>query len=366
MLMPSEKVSLLIGGHSHSNWESYSIDSNLMTPADAWQVSLGFTRQPIPDSVRPGAPVQVQVGGQTVLSGLIDDVELTVSRQEHSLRLSGRDGAAVLVDCSAPIFVSRQVDLAEVVNKLVKPLGITKVRIDGKGTFEKVNVEPGETAWDVLSHAAEANGLWPWFEPDGTLVIGGANPASPIVADLIMTYSGQGNNLLSLGRSESIANRYSEITVLGQSHGTEINDGKHAILGKATDPSLSAYRPHIIIDSESDSQQIALHRARKLLSDGKLEGYTLNAQVVGHRITDGGALWTPGQRIHVKSEPHGIDDVFLLMGRTFKLDRGNGTTTDLLLKEDGVWTLDAHPHKQKHKKAKTADGKVLEIVDVTQ
>lgn len=364
--MSADNVSLLIGGNSHSNWESYSIDSNLMTPADAWQVSLGFTRQPIPFSVRPGAPVQVQVGGATVLTGLVDDVELTVAKGEHSLHLSGRDGAAVLVDCSAPIFVSRQVDLAEVVNKIVKPLGITKVRIEGSGKFEKVNAEPGETAWDILSHAAEANGLWPWFDPDGTLVVGGANPATPIVADLIMTYSGKGNNLKSLSRSESIANRYSEITVLGQSHGTETNDGNNAILGKATDAGMTAYRPHIIIDSEADSQKTALQRARKLLADGRLEGYTLNAQVRGHRIKSGGELWTPGQRIRVTSEPHGIDDVFLLMGRTFKRDRSNGTTTDLLLKEDGVWTLDAHPHKQKHLKAKTADGKTLEIVSVTQ
>jgi prophage tail gpP-like protein len=363
--MPSENVSLLIGGNSHGDWESYSIDSNLQTPADAWQVTLGITQQAIPDSIRPGSPVQVKIGGETVLTGLVDDVELTVSNREHSLRLSGRDGAAVLVDCSAPIFVSRQVDLAEVVNKLVKPLGITKVRIDGNAAFEKVNAEPGETAWDVLSHAAEAAGLWPWFEPDGTLVIGGANPTTPIVADLIMNYSGQGNNLMSLGRSESIANRYSEITVLGQSHGTETNDGKNAILGKATDAGMTTYRPHIIVDSEADSQKVALQRARKLLADGRLDGYTLNAGVAGHRINANGALWTPGQRVHVKSEPHGIDGVFLLMGRTFKRDRANGTTTDLLLKEDGVWTLDAHPHKKKHKKAKTADGQVLEIVDVT-
>jgi prophage tail gpP-like protein len=365
MLMPSENVSLLIGGHSHSDWESYRIDSDLLIPADDWQVSLGINRQPIPASVYEGAPAIVKIGNDTVLSGLIDDIEEPVSKGEHSLSLSGRDYASVLVDCSAPIFVSRQVDLAEVVNKLVKPLGITKVRIDGKGVFEKVNVEPGETAWDVLSHAAEANGLWPWFDPDGTLVIGGADYSSPVVADIIMTYSGKGNNAKLLTRKRSIANRFSEITVLGQSHGTEISDGKNAILGKATDTSLKVYRPRIIIDSESDSQKIALQRARKLLADGRLESYTLTAVVRGHRITPAGKLWTPGQRIRVKSEPHGIDGIFFLMGRSFSRNRTNGITTELRLKEDGVWTLDAHPHKQKHKKAKTADGKVLEIVDVT-
>jgi len=364
--MPADNVSLLIGGNSHSNWENYRIDSDLLIPADDWQVSLGISRQPLPDSVYEGAPAIVKIGNDTVLSGLIDDIEEPVSKTEHSLSLSGRDFASVLVDCSAPIFVSRQIDLAEVVNKLVKPLGITKVRIDGKETFEKINVEPGEAAWDVLQHAAEANGLWPWFDPDGTLVVGGADYSSPVVANLIMTYSGKGNNVKKLTRKRNIANRFSEITVLGQSHGTEVSDGNNAILGKATDSSIRVYRPRIIIDSESDSRDIALRRARKLLADGRLEGYTLTAIVKDHRITPDGTLWTPGQRVHIKSEPHGIDDVYFLMGRSFSRDRTNGTITELRFKEDGVWTLDAHPHKLKHKKAKTADGKVLEIVDVTQ
>lgn len=366
--MPVDKVTLLIGGKSHSNWQSYSIDSNLLTPADAWAVSMGIKRQPVPDSIQPGAPVQVQLGGTTVLSGLIDDVELLVSRSEHTLNLSGRDYAAMLVDCSAPIFVTRKVSLPDVVAKLVKPLGITKVRIDGEktGIFEKVNVEPGETAWDVLQHAAEANGLFPWFDPDGTLVIGGAITTGPIVAELILNYAGKGNNVLSLSLSENIANRYSEITVLGQSHGTESVDGQSGILGKATDSSMSVYRPRIIIDSESDSQQVALQRARKLLADSRLQGFTLTAQVVGHRVSNDGAVWTPGQRIKVTSEPHGIDGVFLLMGRTFRRDRANGTTTDLQLKEDGVWTLDAHPHTKPKKKVRDAKGKEFEVVDVMQ
>lgn len=363
--MPADNVTLLIGGKAHSNWESYSIDSNLLTPADAWQVGISFNRQPLPDNVYEGADVQVQLGGDTVLTGRVDQIDETLSKQEIRLSLSGRDGAAVLVDCSAPIFVSRQVDLAEVVAKIVKPLGINKVRIDGAVKFERVNAEPGESAWDVLQHAAEASGLWPWFEPDGTLVVGGANYDTPIVADLLMNTSGKGNNLQSLMRSRSVANRFSEITVLGQSHGTEINNGENAIMGKATDSSMRVYRPRIMIDSESVTRDIALRRARKQLADGRLDGYTLTGVVRGHRIKAGGALWTPGQRIHVQSDRLGIDAVFFLMGRTFKLDKFNGTTTELQLKEDGVWTLDAHPHAKAHKKVKDSKGRVLEIVDVT-
>ncbi len=47
-------------------------------------------------------------------------------------------------------------------------------------------MEPGDTAWDALVHVAEANGLWPWFDPDGTLVVGGPKYDAPEQATLIL------------------------------------------------------------------------------------------------------------------------------------------------------------------------------------
>ncbi|MCG9093986.1 DNA circularization N-terminal domain-containing protein [Laribacter hongkongensis] len=119
------------------------------------------------------------------------------------------------------------------------------------------------------------------------------------------------------------------------------------------------------IGHDADNAGIARARARKLLSDARLKGLTLDAEVTGHRTSDG-VLWQPGQRIHVISEPHGLDGVYFLMARRFRGGRGVGTTTALTLKEDGVWTLDAHPGKRGRKRLrlKTKDGKELEAIDV--
>lgn len=379
--MPSaaDKVELLIGGrlvdgailggNMHEDWESYEIDSDLLTPADAWHLTLGIasgdrtssTAGGLPADVSAGAPVQVKVGSETVMTGRIDEISHRVDKRSHTLSLSGRDGAAVLVDCSAPIFVARLVSIDEIMTKVVALLGITKKRIDAdtKRLREKINVEPGDTAWDVLSHAAEANGLWPWFDPDGTLVLGGPDYTTPPVADLVLRYDGQNNNVMSLDVRRSIAERYSELTVLGQTHGTETETGKHALHATAHDAEMEAitYRPKIIVDHESDNAAIAKDRARKLIADARLKGLTMMAQVKGHRIVapgqpSDGVLWAPGQRVRVCSEPHGIDDTFFLMGRKFCGGRNGGATTELTLKEDGMWTLDAHPHKRKHRRGK--------------
>lgn len=349
-----ERVTILVGGQAHSEWSTYEIDSDLLTPADAWSVTLGL--QPgnkVPEVTKPGADVEVRVGKDVVMKGKIDDVNHVVARSNPSLFMSGRDAAAVLVDCSAPIFVAKEISLEEVIAKVVRPLGITAVRIDADTTqrAEKINVDPGASAWDVLRSSAEANGLWPWFEPDGTLVVGGPDYKAEPVADLILRNNGEGNNVLSLSHSRSIAARYSEVTVLGQTHGTASDVGKHNVKAVAKDGDVSFYRPKIEVDGDVENVAAAHSRARKYVADSRLNGTTLKADVKGHR-TSSGALWQPGQRVRVISEPHDIDAVYFLMARKFSGGRGKQTLTSLTLKEDGVWVLDARKRKARRKKGR--------------
>jgi prophage tail gpP-like protein len=357
-----ETVELLIGGMAHGDWESYDVDSDLLIPADAWHVTLGATAEPLPTNVRPGAPFELRVGGELVMTGHVDAIDHVVEKRGHRYSLSGRDRAAVLVDCSAPVFAVKMATLADVTTKIVRELGIHKIDIRAGANKkarlrEKVNVDPGATAWQVLSDAAEANGLWPWFEPNGTLVVGGPDYEAPEVATLILRRDGRGNNVMRLERRESIAHRYSQVTVLGQCHGTASEQGKNAVKGFARDDGVNWYRPRIILDPEAETVAIADDRAEKLLADSQIKGFTLLATVVGHRIRcpghpSDGKLWQPGQRVHVVSEPHAIDGSYFLMARKFAGGRNEGRVTHLVLKEDRVWLPTAHPHKRRHRRGR--------------
>lgn len=361
------KAALLLDGKEHADWTSYSIDSDLMIPADAWSFSLGPVVGNLPAMLAEGREAKVKVAGQVVMSGRIDALTHEADRSGRSITINGRDGAAALVDCAAPIFVSKQISLAEIVAKVVRPLGIVKVRIDADATSirEKVNVEPGEAAWDTLQHAAEANGLWPWFAPDGTLVVGRPDYTQPPVATLVMKIDGAENNLVSLAETRDVSQRFSEVTVLGQSHGTASEAGKHNIKTTVKDSGVAWYRPRIVTDHEAGTVAIAQARGRKLIADARLQGYGLVATLNGHAVDATVAkpvLWTPGQRVHLVSEPHGIDATFFVMARRFTGGRAQPTRTMITLKEDGVWQLDAHPHQRKRRRGKNSTpGKIVDL-----
>ena len=391
MSMPNNDVSLIIAGKVHDKWTEYQIDSDFLIPADAWRVSMGIPDGVFPEQVKKGAAVTVKIGDDMVMTGRIDNVKRRIDRNSMSLALNGRDNVAQLVDCAAPIFTAKQLSITEAAAQIVRPLGITNidVRAENLTRFDKVNIEPGERAWDVLTKICNANGLHCWMEPDGTLVIGGADYTTPPVASLVMNFNGDGNNIISIDETDSIQQSYSDLIILAQGHAqgssgrvkketgivtvfsnepetyetSSAQIGRHNIRVAVKDEDIDYYRPQIVVLGDVDSLDQARWRARKMMADARLNGYGLIVQVKGHRTSDD-VLWQPGQRVHVKCEPLGIDDILFIMGREFSNGRTSGKITTLRLKEDGLWTPDAFKSKKRKNTGKGKSNKKLGIVDV--
>lgn len=340
----SDVVRLLIGGHAHEQWESYRIDSDLLTPADDWTMVVSADAgATLPDFVFEGATVSLAIGDDTLLTGLVDTIVEDVEKHASYIELYGRDLGGLLIDCSAPILSLQTATLEQIVAKAVMPLGIKKVEYRAKlaAPRQKVHTEPGQTAWDWLQAACEANQVWPWMAPDGTLVIGAPDYKAAPVADLILRRSGAGNNVERIQRTRSLHNTYSEITVLGQSAG-EGDVGHNTLKGVATDDTVPLYRPRLVVDGNCESVDLANRRAAKLIADSRMHRDQLAVRVQGHRVTTSSGIgqpWAPGMRVHVLSEPHNVDAVYFVMRRTFVRSRTVGASTELHLVPDGSWLL---------------------------
>lgn len=341
--MSGESIRLAVNGCVNTRWTEWSVDSDILVPADAFDLALYATqRNPIPDEVEEGAPCTLHLDGDLVLTGHIDDIDSEVSRGGHSIRINGRDIAAALTDCSAPLLHAAQIGLQDIVERIARPLGVTKSRIAAHALRERVQVEPGQTAWGVIRRVADAAGLWPWMEPDGTLVIDKPDYQRPSVGQLRLRYDGAGNNVSLLRIRRSAATRYSEVTVLGQHASLDPESwttNRTALHGRAVDTrarSKGIHRPYVVVDPTCESQQQADQRAQDLLDEGTRDAFEALAVVPGWRAPDG-TVWAPGRQVEVMSEPHGIDETYFIRGRRLSLSRSRGRQTELRLCAVNAW-----------------------------
>lgn len=348
-----------IDGKSHNNWKSYDIDSDFLIPADAFAFDIGV---PSDSTVLPdysGAEVKVRINDMLVMTGIVDTVQHGISKTNRTYRLNGRDKASVLVDCSAPITNVKGLTVLDAVKKIVEPLGIKQVQLKAENNplLDKVDIDVGETAWNAAMRCANSAGLHLWFEPNGVLIVGGADYSTPPVATLCCMKDGSQNNFEQADLSFDVSNRFSEITFLAQSHGKQGQDNKNDLKWVYKDSEMTTYKPKTVVVSDVDNLEALQKWTKKYIADSILEGFTLTIIVPDHKMQDG-TLWQPGQRVHVICEEYDIDAIFFLMGRRFMLSRQGGTQTELRFKQDGIWTPDAYSAKaEKARKRKGKKGK---------
>ncbi len=345
-----------IDGKEHNQWKSYSIDSDFLIPADAFDFDIGVPADHGDIEDYSGLTAAVEINGEKVLTGLVDDCHHSLSKSDRSLSIAGRDKASILLDCSVPMTNVKGLTMMAAIKRLAEPLGIKNVahKAEQNPRVDKVDIEPGQSAWDAIMRLANYAGLHAWFDPAGTLTIGGADYATPPVASLICNPGDKANNIISVTAETSLRERYSEVTFLGQSHTRGGSRAQHNLKWVYKDPSLPFYKPKTVVLSDVEDLAALKKAAKKQISDWRLAGFTLTVTVPDHKTADG-VLWTPGQRVHIVAKEFGIDDIYFLMGRRFSLSKFDGTTTELRLKEDGIWTPDAYPGKAK--KAQKRKGK---------
>lgn len=348
-----------IDGKSHNSWKNYDIDSDFLIPADAFAFDIGV---PSDSTILPdysGAEVKVRINDTLVMTGIVDTVQHGISKTNRTYRLNGRDKASVLVDCSAPITNVKGLTVLDAVKKIVEPLGIKQVQLKAENNplLDKVDIDVGETAWNAAMRCANSAGLHLWFEPNGGLIVGGADYSTPPVATLCCMKDGSQNNFEQADLSFDVSNRFSEITFLAQSHGKQGQDNKNDLKWVYKDSEMTTYKPKTVVVSDVDNLEALQKWAKKYIADSILEGFTLTIIVPDHKMQDG-TLWQPGQRVHVICEEYDIDAIFFLMGRRFMLSRQGGTQTELRFKQDGIWTPDAYSAKaEKARKRKGKKGK---------
>lgn len=114
-------VAVRIGGKEHRDWLSYDIDSDFLIPADGFDFELAVSSEQgeLPDL--SGQSCEVIINDETILTGIIGNQRHDKSKGSRNLRLTGRDLACLLVDCSAPQINVKGMTVLAAAQKLVAP-----------------------------------------------------------------------------------------------------------------------------------------------------------------------------------------------------------------------------------------------------
>lgn len=344
------ELRLLVGTRAYGGWESVRLVRSLEQLAATFEVSgterWSHAAAPLPVPV--GAAVRVELDGEVVLTGWVDDVELAHDGAQQSLTLAGRCRTADLVDCSVERRGGqwKNRSLEQIANDVCGPFKVSvktspAVAAEVRAPFRRFAAEEGETAFDCLERAARARGVILQATGGGDLLL--TRPDATSIGTALVT----GSNVLSASRTGSHRERYSTITVKGQAVGDDQNFGEVVAARSAstTDPRVERYRPLVLL-AEAPGEDL---KARAEWERNVRYGRSLRVSVTvaGWRHSDG--IWTPGQLVRMRDRYLHVDADLLVASVALTLDAGDELTVLDLVRPE-AFSLAALPSAAQEKR----------------
>lgn len=260
---------------------SWQTSQDLFSPADSWSLAVPPTRANrllFKASIK-GAKVEIRVGGNLAITGLIDEVSENTGSSATDLHVGGRDMAGLLLDCCVP---SDRLSIAgvnlpqlcarlssdlwpQLIGAPVEDNGPSRYLLTGgnykasktsvgneiqKKAFGKKSpfhsgtsnirirneaIELGETIWPVLQELAQQVGVHLWMSADGHLTLArpgyNVDPAA-YGSGLVLRWDGAkgGGNVRDVTLETSIAGRCSHYEVCGVSKSSRKSLGRQLLL----------------------------------------------------------------------------------------------------------------------------------------
>ena len=365
---------LIIDGTAYGGWTQLEVQRSIerITGGFMLQLTSRYPGVDVPMQLREGLACKVLLGNDLVISGYIDEYETDDTATSSTVRVSGRDKTADLVDCSA-IYKTGQwrgAVLQQIVADIARPFGITVAVWPGTDTgevFKRFALEEGEKAFEAIDRACKLRAVLVTSMPDGNLLITSASTVSSGVCLL------EGVNMKKFNSKHSWKERHSEIILKGQVPGDDHENGAAAahLKASAKDAEINRYRPLVVIAEHGTSGKSMTDRAAWEIKVRMGRGKRGGCMVVGWRTgKDGqeGPLWQPNTLVQVTSARMNVDMELLIVSCSYQLGE-QGKITDLTFARPEAFKLvegisrsrlnaklNDKTQKEKHKKTGKGDG----------
>lgn len=326
---------LEVNGDYYSGWKKIRVQRGIEQISGTCELSVSerWPDQMSPRPIRPGDACTVSVDGETVITGFVDDLDLSYDDKSHSVRVAGRDRTGDLVDCSVLGSSGEwhNIGLLKLAEILCGPFEVTvKSQTDLGVPFTTFAIQEGETAFEALDRASRMRGVLLLADGQGGLALTRAGKAG--VSQVTLK---QGENILAADGHFSHLERYSVYHVKGQRRGTDEDVGMPEAINElksvVTDNGVRRHRPLVVLAEDLGNGITYLERAmwernirigRSIRSIVTVQGWREQG--------DSGDLWAPNRLVSIQDPWQRLDTQMLIASVTFYLDT-NGSTTELEL-----------------------------------
>lgn len=318
--MDEVAVSLRFDGQRYAFWQKVDIRESVDDLCAS--VQLGISRPGTGDAwaVSANTVIDVLIGEQAVSTVRPDRLRREVGDRIHDIHLDGRSLGRELVDCQYSKTLSG-LKLAEIAQRLCRTFNVP-LQVDAETAVVPEFSMQCEVPANALINAVRAANLLLYPLPDGGLILTGPTDAAP-VATLQL-----GVNIKRYAVVDEYKLRFSDYTIKGYDY-----EANNALKGAAKDAGITFFRPmHVIADRHGQGlggceRRAQLERNRRLARAHRIE-----LSVPGWRYQDDtGAwhAWAINTQVRVIVPDEGIDGVFLIGERAFRLDDQGGRITHL-------------------------------------
>ena len=342
-------VELRFDGKRYGYWQSVEIHASVDDLCASVQLAVMSLEQgagvlPLSENT----VIEVLVDGELAATVRVDQVQRYVAKDSHSINIEGRSLGRELVDCQYSATLSN-LKLDEIIKRLCSLFKVP-IKIMASTVLVPDFAMQCEAPANALINAARASNLLLYPSIDGGLILSEPTSAAP-VATLVY-----GEHILSYNVVDEYKLRFSEYVVKGYDH-----DSNVSTKGSVKDDAFEFFRPlHIQADKQGQGVGGCDRRAELERNRRKARAHRIELEVQGWRHEAG--LWAINTQVRVVIPLEGIDAVFLIGERTFKLDDNGGSVTNLQVMsreafigdkvKPGKASVAAKPKAKKVKKAR--------------
>lgn len=161
---------------------SWDVCHGIGEPCDWFEVSFIYYNSQLP-KLRSARRFIGKNNNNTVFTGVVDEYSISIDKNGSVVTVTGRGDAALLLDNELSAREYETLSSTQMLEKFVKPFGISNIVSGEAVTLGEFSVRTGESAWSALRRFCRyAWNTIPYFAPDGTLVLN-ARKGKTIEAD---------------------------------------------------------------------------------------------------------------------------------------------------------------------------------------